>query len=77
MTFFDLQVIPQAICTQYGLSVGANLVWLVRILMFICYPITYPIAKVFLYSYLFYFHNYSKMFTNFLLFMKHNLRSSI
>ena len=47
--FFDLfkfQVIPQAICTRYGLAVGANFVWLVRILMIICYPIAYPIGKV-------------------------------
>lgn len=40
------QVIPQAICTRYGLAVGANFVWLVRILMVICYPISYPIGKV-------------------------------
>lgn len=40
------EVIPQAICTRYGLAVGANFVWLVRILMIICYPISYPIGKV-------------------------------
>ncbi|KAK9288331.1 hypothetical protein L1049_016782 [Liquidambar formosana] len=40
------EVIPQAICTRYGLAVGANFVWLVRILMIICYPIAYPIGKV-------------------------------
>ncbi|KAB2605275.1 DUF21 domain-containing protein [Pyrus ussuriensis x Pyrus communis] len=40
------EVIPQSICSRYGLSVGANFVWLVRILMVICYPIAYPIAKV-------------------------------
>ncbi|KAI3993258.1 hypothetical protein MKX01_010001 [Papaver californicum] len=40
------EVIPQAICTRYGLAVGANLVWLVRILKIICTPIAYPIAKV-------------------------------
>lgn len=40
------QVIPQAICTRYGLAVGSNFVWLVRILMIICYPISYPIGKV-------------------------------
>lgn len=47
--FFDpfiCKVIPQAICTRYGLAVGANFVWLVRILMIICYPIAYPIGKV-------------------------------
>ncbi|XP_057535991.1 DUF21 domain-containing protein At4g14240-like [Amaranthus tricolor] len=40
------EVIPQAICTRYGLAVGANFVWLVRILMIICYPIAFPISKV-------------------------------
>ncbi|XP_058084342.1 DUF21 domain-containing protein At4g14240-like isoform X1 [Magnolia sinica] len=40
------EVIPQAICARYGLSVGANFVWLVRILMIICYPIAYPMGKL-------------------------------
>lgn len=40
------EVIPQAICTRYGLYVGANFVGLVRVLMLICYPIAYPIGKV-------------------------------
>ncbi|CAM0870275.1 unnamed protein product [Alopecurus aequalis] len=40
------EVIPQAICTRYGLVVGASFVWLVRILMFITYPISYPIGKL-------------------------------
>ncbi|KAM0893050.1 hypothetical protein ACQ4PT_025373 [Festuca glaucescens] len=40
------EVIPQAICTRYGLAVGATFVWLVRILMIITYPISYPIGKL-------------------------------
>ncbi|KAI4317745.1 hypothetical protein L6164_025590 [Bauhinia variegata] len=40
------EVIPQAICTRYGLAVGANFVRLVQILMIICYPIAYPIGKI-------------------------------
>ncbi|XP_051206023.1 DUF21 domain-containing protein At4g14240 isoform X2 [Lolium perenne] len=40
------EVIPQAICTRYGLAVGASFVWLVRILMIITYPISYPIGKL-------------------------------
>ncbi|BAT85420.1 hypothetical protein LR48_Vigan03g229500 [Vigna angularis] len=40
------EVIPQAICTRYGLYVGANFVGLVRVLMIICYPIAFPIGKV-------------------------------
>ncbi|KAG5400345.1 hypothetical protein IGI04_014952 [Brassica rapa subsp. trilocularis] len=40
------KVIPQAICTRYVLAVGANFVWLVRILMILCYPIAFPIGKI-------------------------------
>ncbi|KAH9614582.1 hypothetical protein KSS87_019820 [Heliosperma pusillum] len=40
------EIIPQAICSKYGLAVGANFVWLVRILMVVCYPLAYPIGKV-------------------------------
>ncbi|KAI4378881.1 hypothetical protein MLD38_016303 [Melastoma candidum] len=40
------EVIPQAICTRYGLAVGSSFVWLVRILMIICYPVSYPIGKI-------------------------------
>ncbi|KAL4384779.1 hypothetical protein GQ457_15G022600 [Hibiscus cannabinus] len=40
------EIIPQALCSRYGLAIGANFVWLVRILMIICYPIAYPIGKV-------------------------------
>ncbi|XP_027115784.1 putative DUF21 domain-containing protein At1g03270 [Coffea arabica] len=40
------EIIPQAICSRYGLAVGANFAWLVRVLMIICYPIAYPIGKV-------------------------------
>jgi metal transporter CNNM len=40
------EFIPQAICSQHRLSVGTNFLWLVRILMLICYPIAYPISKV-------------------------------
>ncbi|EPS59146.1 hypothetical protein M569_15664, partial [Genlisea aurea] len=40
------EVIPQAVCSRYGLAVGANCIWLVRILMIICFPISYPIGKI-------------------------------
>jgi len=29
------EIIPQAICSRYGLAIGGNLSWLVRILMFL------------------------------------------
>ncbi|KAL1547274.1 DUF21 domain-containing protein [Salvia divinorum] len=40
------EIIPQAACSRYGLAVGANCVWLVRVLMIICYPIAFPIGKI-------------------------------
>ncbi|GFP97847.1 putative duf21 domain-containing protein at1g03270 [Phtheirospermum japonicum] len=40
------EIIPQAVCSRYGLAVGANCVWLVRVLMIVCYPISYPIGKI-------------------------------
>jgi len=44
--YLFVQVIPQAICSRYGLAVGANMVWLVDILMVLCWPIAYPIGGV-------------------------------
>lgn len=40
------EIIPQAICSRYGLAIGANLLWLVRILMLLCYPVAYPVGKL-------------------------------
>ncbi|KAI4349547.1 hypothetical protein L6164_010125 [Bauhinia variegata] len=40
------EIIPQAVCSRFGLYVGANFVWLVRVLVIICYPIAFPISKV-------------------------------
>ncbi|CAK9865792.1 unnamed protein product [Sphagnum jensenii] len=40
------EVIPQALCSRHGLAIGANFVWLVKILMVLCFPISYPVGKV-------------------------------
>jgi metal transporter CNNM len=40
------EVIPQAVCSRHGLSVGASLIWLVKILMLLCWPISYPVGKI-------------------------------
>jgi metal transporter CNNM len=40
------EVVPQALCTRWGLSIGAHMAWLVWSLMFILFPISYPIAKL-------------------------------
>ncbi len=39
-------MIPQAVYSRHGLAIGANLVWLVKILMVLCFPISYPVGKV-------------------------------
>jgi metal transporter CNNM len=40
------EIIPQALCTRYGLRIGASLTWLVKLLMIIEFPIIWPIAKL-------------------------------
>ncbi|KAK9078463.1 hypothetical protein SSX86_002520 [Deinandra increscens subsp. villosa] len=40
------EVIPQAVCTRYGLAIGSSFIWLVKVLMIICFPIAYPIGKM-------------------------------
>lgn len=38
------EIIPQAIFSRHALKLGASTVWLVRIFIFILYPIAYPMA---------------------------------
>ncbi|KAH1109543.1 hypothetical protein GLYMA_04G032100v4 [Glycine max] len=40
------EILPQAICTRYGLTVGATLAPLVRVLLIVFFPLSYPISKV-------------------------------
>ncbi|KAG5018294.1 hypothetical protein JHK87_014149 [Glycine soja] len=40
------EILPQAICTRYGLTVGATLAPLVRVLLIVFFPFSYPISKV-------------------------------
>lgn len=39
------EIIPQAVFSRFALKLGANTVWLVRIFIFLLYPIAYPMAK--------------------------------
>ncbi|XP_051124016.1 DUF21 domain-containing protein At1g47330 [Andrographis paniculata] len=39
------EILPQAICTRYGLTVGATAAPLVRVLLWLFFPIAYPISK--------------------------------
>lgn len=40
------QIIPQSICSRYGLAIGATVAPVVRVLVWICIPVAYPISKV-------------------------------
>ncbi|TKY45270.1 DUF21 domain-containing protein [Spatholobus suberectus] len=40
------EIIPQALCSRYGLSVGATLSPFVRVLMLVFFPIAYPLSKL-------------------------------
>ncbi|KAH9646801.1 DUF21 domain-containing protein [Citrus sinensis] len=41
-----MEIIPQAVCSRYGLSVGAKLSVLVRLIVIVLFPIAYPISKL-------------------------------
>ncbi|KAG0625982.1 hypothetical protein M758_2G093500 [Ceratodon purpureus] len=40
------EIIPQAVCSRYGLAVGAAMSPVVRILLVVFFPISYPISKL-------------------------------
>lgn len=39
------EVTPQAICSRYGLAVGANTIWFTKFFMLVTSPLSYPISK--------------------------------
>ncbi|KAI0661226.1 hypothetical protein C8Q70DRAFT_969458 [Cubamyces menziesii] len=40
------EIIPQSLCTRYGLAIGANMAWFVRILILSIGIISWPVAKL-------------------------------
>lgn len=40
------EIIPQATCSRYALTVGANTTWFIYIFMFITFPISFPISAI-------------------------------
>jgi CBS domain containing-hemolysin-like protein len=40
------EIVPQAICTRYGLAIGANMAWFVKGLMALMFIVCYPISLI-------------------------------
>ncbi|RKP20259.1 DUF21-domain-containing protein, partial [Rozella allomycis CSF55] len=40
------EILPQAVCSRYGLYIGAKMAWFVKGLIWILFIISYPISKV-------------------------------
>ncbi|WOH04841.1 hypothetical protein DCAR_0624253 [Daucus carota subsp. sativus] len=40
------EIIPQSVCSRYGLAIGAAVAPFVRVLVCICFPVAYPISKL-------------------------------
>ena len=40
------EILPQALCKKYGIQIGASLAWLVKLMIFLTYPLSFPISKV-------------------------------
>ncbi|KAF5444262.1 hypothetical protein F2P56_036750 [Juglans regia] len=40
------EVIPQSVCSRYGLTIGAAMAPFVRVLVWICFPVAFPISKL-------------------------------
>ncbi|KAI4387044.1 hypothetical protein MLD38_004908 [Melastoma candidum] len=40
------EIIPQSVCSRYGLAIGATVAPFVRVLVWVCSPVAYPISKL-------------------------------
>ncbi|WVQ75716.1 hypothetical protein IAR50_005346 [Cryptococcus sp. DSM 104548] len=46
MVVIFAEIIPQSICSRYGLLIGARMARIVRVMIWIAFPIAWPIAKL-------------------------------
>nr|XP_007159195.1 hypothetical protein PHAVU_002G217200g [Phaseolus vulgaris]ESW31189.1 hypothetical protein PHAVU_002G217200g [Phaseolus vulgaris] len=40
------EIIPQSVCSRYGLAIGASVAPFVRVLVCVCFPVAFPISKL-------------------------------
>ncbi|XP_011002701.1 PREDICTED: DUF21 domain-containing protein At2g14520 isoform X3 [Populus euphratica] len=40
------EILPQSVCSRYGLAIGATVAPFVRLLVWTCFPVAYPISKL-------------------------------
>lgn len=40
------EIIPQAFCSRFAMTIGAKTVWIVKIFIFVLYPICFPLAWI-------------------------------
>ncbi|KAJ4848747.1 DUF21 domain-containing protein [Turnera subulata] len=40
------EIIPQSVCSRHGLAIGATVAPFVRVLVWICFPVAFPISKL-------------------------------
>ncbi|KAH1072491.1 hypothetical protein J1N35_024819 [Gossypium stocksii] len=40
------EIIPQSVCSRYGLAIGATVAPFVQVLVWVCFPVAYPISKL-------------------------------
>ncbi|XP_048128317.1 DUF21 domain-containing protein At2g14520-like isoform X3 [Rhodamnia argentea] len=40
------EIMPQSVCSRHGLAIGATVAPVVRVLLWMCFPVAYPISKV-------------------------------
>lgn len=40
------EIVPQAVCTRFGMAIGAYSSWLVHALIWLCWIVAFPISKI-------------------------------